>query len=102
MELTLIWLIIGGALIGTSVAVMALFKKEGSWPMVLLFMGLAFVILYLEPLKAPANLALLCVLAILNAIWMGVLAHKVIPRFSVLVGMLGGVMTLLLAFLISF
>jgi len=102
MELTLIWLIIGGALIGASVVVMAAFKKEGSWPMVLLFMGLAFVILYLEPLEPPANLALLFVLAILNAIWLGVLAHKVIPRFSVLVGMLGGVMTLLLAFLISF
>ncbi len=102
MDLALIWLIVGGTLIGISVAVMAIFKKEGSWPMVFLFMGLACLILHFEPLKAPANLGLLFALAILNAIWLGIIAHKATPRFSILVGMLGGVTTLLLAFLISF
>jgi hypothetical protein len=102
MDLALIWLIVGGTLIGISVAVMAIFKKEGSWPMVFLFMGLAFMILHFEPLKAPANLGLLFALAILNAIWLGIIAHKATPRFSILVGMLGGVTTLLLAFLLSF
>jgi hypothetical protein len=102
MEIELIWLIVGGTLIGISVAVMAIFKKEGSWPMVLLFLGLAFVILYFEPLTSPLNLGLLLALAGANAVWIGVIAHNLVPRYAILVGILGAVMTLLYAFLLSF
>ncbi|MCK4455474.1 MAG: hypothetical protein KAU99_03910 [Thermoplasmata archaeon] len=102
IEPTLVWLIIGGTLIGISVAVMAIFKKEGSCPMVFLFMGLAFVILYFEPLKEPVNLGLLLFLAAMNAIWIGLLAQRLVPRFAILVAILGVVMTLLYAFLLSF
>ncbi|MFQ6127812.1 MAG: hypothetical protein ACE5QW_02770 [Thermoplasmata archaeon] len=98
----LIWLVIGGTLIGISAASMALYKKGNTWPMILLFMGIAFIIVSFNPLKTPVNLWLLLLLATVNGIWVGVLSHKFVPRFSFLVGILGGVITLLYAFLLSF
>jgi hypothetical protein len=102
MEMAFIWLIIGGTLIGISAAVMALFRKEGSWPMVFLFIGLAFMILYFEPLNPPVNLGLLLALGAVNAVWIGLLAQRFVPRYAILIAILGAVTTFLYAFLFSF
>ncbi|MFQ5909902.1 MAG: hypothetical protein ACE5IJ_04180 [Thermoplasmata archaeon] len=102
MEQEFVFLMIGATLMGISVAVMALYRKGGNWPMILLFMGIAFMILYFEPLKDPVNLGLLLALSAVNAIWIGLLAHRVVPRFAILVAILGAVMTFLYAFLFSF
>lgn len=102
IELRLLCLIIGGVLIGVGILVMVLFKREGNWPMIMLFLGLAFVILYFEPLNPPVNLLLLLALAGANAVWVGLVAYRLVPRFAILLGILGAVMTFLYAFLFSF
>lgn len=99
LELELLWIVIGGTLIGLSAAAMGLFKKEAHMPMAILFLGLAFIVMYFDPI---GNFLLLMFLALVNALWVGLIAHKVIPRFSFLIGILGGVITLLYAFLMSF
>lgn len=96
------WLVIGGTLIGLSIASMALYKKGGDLPVLFLLMGIAFIILYFDPLKPTVNLWLLLSLATVNGIWVGIVSHRLVPRLSFLVGILGGVVTLLYAFLLSF